>query len=123
MNASLKNRLALLEEEQRFRDWLELQRFLESLSDFQLEDYIKNFRLPDPLPAPLPCGQSRLDTLDRKSLIKLWQEHERMFAGRDKDELNFYTSHGHWPEEPFADCKKCMRGSEGDNNASSTQTA
>lgn len=123
MNASLKTRLARLEEEQRFQDWLEFQRFLESLSDSQIEDYINNLRPPDPLPAPLPFGRSRLDTLDRKSLVKLWRESERKWAGRDRDELDFYTSHGHWPEDPCTDANKCTRAREGNDNARNIQTA
>ena len=112
MSASLKNRLAQLEEEQRFQDWVQMHRFLESLSDEQLHDFADNGRLPDPLPALLPFGQSQLDTLDRKGLVKLWEEHEREWAGRDRDELVFYAAHGHWPEEPCTECNRCVRARE-----------
>jgi hypothetical protein len=123
MNASLKNRLAQLEEEQRFQDWVQSQRFLESLSDEQLHDFADSGRLPDPLPAPLPFGQSQLDTLDRKSLVKLWEEHEREWAGRDRDELVFYTAHGHWPEEPCTECNMCVRAREGDGNVCNAKSS
>jgi hypothetical protein len=36
--------------------------------------------------------------LDRKSLLKLWEEDERVFEGRSKEELDFYADNGSWPE-------------------------
>jgi hypothetical protein len=65
----------------------------------RLEDYACDGRLPEPLPEPLPKGSSRLDGLDRKRLIKLWEEQERIFGHRSQDELEFYTKNGYWPEQ------------------------
>lgn len=77
--ASIQDRLKQLEDRQRFIDWFLFDRFLESLTREQLETFAHDGRLPEPLPEPLPKGASRLDGLDRKSLIKLWEESERMF--------------------------------------------
>src|SRR5713101_6859727 len=71
MNASVNSRVKRLEDEQRFNDWLQLERFLESLTEEQLEDLVTHWRFPDPWPDPLPFGKSRLDGLDRKTLIRL----------------------------------------------------
>lgn len=120
MNTSIKSRLERLEAEQRFEDWIAEQRFLESFTDEQLKDLRNYGRFPDPLPDPLPIGKSRLDQLDRKTLIKQWREHEREWAGRAAKELTFYASHGHWPEE--AD-RQCIETRKGDVNDCNTQTA
>jgi hypothetical protein len=85
--------------EHSFQHWLQFQRFLESLTEEQLIAYAQHGRLPEPLPEPLPLGKSRLDGLDRKSLIKLWEENERFLGGRSKQELIIYATHGHWPEQ------------------------
>lgn len=61
----LNVRITRLEREQRFRDWLTFERFLEGLTDQQLELYAHHGQLPEPLPEPLPPGSSRLDGLDR----------------------------------------------------------
>jgi hypothetical protein len=39
-----------------------------------------------------------VDTLDRNSLLKLWEEDERVFGGRNHEELEFYADNGFWPE-------------------------
>jgi hypothetical protein len=36
--------------------------------------------------------------LDQKSLLKLWEEDERILGGRSKEELEFYPDNGSWPE-------------------------
>jgi hypothetical protein len=97
--ASIQKRLARLENERRFLHWFHFERFLEGLSEEQLEAYARHRRLPEPLPEPLPIGASRLDRLDRKSLIRLWEENERKFGGRSQEELDFYCAHGHWPAQ------------------------
>ena len=79
--ASIQERLKRLENQGRFLQWLQFERFLEGLTDAQLEAYTRQGRLPQPLPEPLPKGASRLDVLDRKSLIKLWEENERILGG------------------------------------------
>jgi hypothetical protein len=100
MNSSIKNRLERCEGRVRFLEWLRIERFLERFNEEQLENYIHNKQFPDTLPAPLPPGKSRLDQLDRKSLIRLWQEHEREWEGRTEQEFNFYIDHCHWAEQP-----------------------
>jgi hypothetical protein len=112
MNTSIKTRLERLENEQRFQEWLEVERFLESFNEKQLEDLAANWHFPDPLPDPLPPGKSRLDHLDRKTLIRMWQENESEFAGRTAEEYNFYTMHGHWPEQACIE-SKCRKISQG----------
>ena len=108
--ATRKSRIARLEKEQQFRRWLGFSRFLEGLTDLQLEDLAIHWRFPDPLPEPLRKGASRLDGLDRKNLLKLWEEEEyetariiREQEGRNEDELKFKLHHGHWPEESERD--------------------
>src|SRR5215831_1408091 len=78
--ANLKSRVERLEKEQQFRTWIGFERFLESLTDEQLEELALHWRFPEVLPEPLPKGASRLDGLDRKTLLKLWEESEREIA-------------------------------------------
>ena len=95
----LKRRIERAEREDSFQHWLQFQRLLESFTEEQLLAYAAHGRLPEPLPEPLPPGKSRLDELDRKSLIKLWEENERFLGGRSQEELSIYATHGHWPEQ------------------------
>jgi hypothetical protein len=113
--ATLKNRVARLEKEQQFRTWLDFERFLEGLSDEQLEEIAIFWRFPEPLPEPLPMGASRLDGLDRSHLMRLWEESERETArimhemrGRSPEECRFHLHHEHWPEQACsaANCRK-----------------
>ena len=104
--ATRSRRIARLEREQQLIRWVIFSRFLEGLSDEQLKDLAVRWRFPDPLPEPLTKGASRLDGLDRKNLLKLWEEEEyetarimREQEGRNEDELKFKQQHGHWPEE------------------------
>jgi len=104
--AALKNRVERLEKEHRFQRWLQFERFLEGLSDKQLEDIILYWRFPKRLPEPLPMGASRLDGFDRKSLNELFEESDRKTVklmremnGRTMDELRFHLRHDHWPEQ------------------------
>jgi len=104
--AALKNRVERLEKEQSFQRWLQFERFLEGLSDKQLEDIILYWRFPKRLPEPLPMGASRLDGFDRPSLNELFEESDRKtvklmreMKGRTKDELRFHLRHDHWPEQ------------------------
>jgi hypothetical protein len=30
--------------------------------------------------------------------MQLWEDHLRLFGGRSRQELIFFTGHGHWPE-------------------------
>jgi len=96
-----KNRIERLETEYRFRRWFHFQRFLEALTLEQLEAITARGHYPEPLPE-LPRGASRLDGLDRKSLMKLWQENERwhaQFRSRSTEDKEFFCVHGHWPEQ------------------------
>ena len=51
------------------------------------------------LTGAIPNRPSPLDRLDRKSLIKLWVEDERIFGGRSGEELEYYANNGIWPEQ------------------------
>ena len=104
--SSLKSRIEQLEKERQFQRWFMFSRFLEGLTDEQLEDIEIYGRLPEPLPEPLARGASSLDSLDRKELLKLWEAEERAIArgitemkGRSADELKYEIQHHHWPEQ------------------------
>ena len=104
--SSLKSRIEQLEKERQFQRWFMFSRFLEGLTDEQLEDIELYWRFPEPLPEPLPRGASRLDSLERKELLKLWEAEERAIArgitemkGRSADELKYEMEHEHWPEQ------------------------
>jgi hypothetical protein len=91
---TLRTRLRRLEKEVGFRRWLDFSRLLESLSDSQLEEVASDFRFPD----PIPLGMSKLDGLDRKTLLGMWEEEESSpKIGRSK-----FCVHGKqalWPNE------------------------
>jgi hypothetical protein len=109
---SLKSRVERAEREHRFRAWLEVQRFFDNFTEEQLRTYARHGCLSKPLPEPLPRGKSRLDGLDRKSLIRLWREHDRIFRGRSKEEMLFFAIHAHWPEQACderCDEKNCQK--------------
>jgi|GEM_PF-6475757 len=94
--ASIRSRLVQLEEKQRFLDWFVMERFYATLTTEELSTYVLYEELPNPLPArptTFPNG------LDRKSLIKLWQEDERILGGRSGEELEYYVKTGAWPEQ------------------------
>ena len=59
--SSLKSRIEQLEKECQFQRWLMFERFLEGLTDEQLEDIEIYWRFPEPLPEALARGASRLD--------------------------------------------------------------
>ena len=105
--ASISSRLERLEREQRFQTWFVFERFLEGLTEEQLEAIAIDWRFPEPLPQPLPPGASRLDGLNRNALLRLWEESELETArlmdemkGRSRDECKFHLDHEHWPERP-----------------------
>jgi hypothetical protein len=103
-----KSRIERLETEMQFRRWLWHARLLERLSYEQLEECACLGRLPDPLPEPLPKGESKLEGLDRKALMQLWEEDLRFFGSRSQEELAFFAVHGHWPEQA-CDEGKCSK--------------
>jgi hypothetical protein len=92
---SLRERLEALENEQRFSTWLLSNRYLESLTGVELEAFARAGELPD----PVPNRPSRLDGLDRESLVKLWEEDERLCGYRSSEDLMHFSRYGKWPEE------------------------
>jgi hypothetical protein len=103
---TLRKRLGRLEVEAEFRRWLDFSRFLENLSEPEIEEIAIYFRFPDPMPEPLPIGMSKLDGLDRKTLVRMWKEEEPTISrimhelkGRSEEEHRFYLHQGHWPEQ------------------------
>ena len=92
--ASIRVQLMRLEKKQRFLNWFAMQRLFASLTDDELATYERERKLPERSSRPSP-----LDTLDRKTLLKLWQEHERVFGGRSDLELDYYIKNGAWPEQ------------------------
>jgi hypothetical protein len=92
---SIPRRLAKLEAKRRFLDWFAKQRFYRSLTEQEL----MKFALDGQLPVPIPNRPSTIDSLDRKTLLRLWQDDERTFDGRSEEELAFFTTNGFWPEQ------------------------
>ncbi len=93
--ASIRDRLEKLENKRRFLDWFVGARFIDSLNADELERHARDGRPPE----PIPNRPSSLDRLDRKSLLKLWEEEELKFGGRSHEELDFYAEHGFWQEQ------------------------
>src|SRR5262245_35071757 len=93
--ASSRDRLEKLDRDRRFLDWFVVNRFLETLTLEELETFASGGGLPD----PIPNRSSRLDTMDRKRLRKLWEEDELKLGGRSKEELEFYADNRVWPEQ------------------------
>jgi hypothetical protein len=109
----LKSRVERLEKEYRFGRWFHFQRYLEGLSLEQLEGFATRGFCPGPPPEPLPPGGSKLDGLDRKTLIELWEEDEHAqarFARRSSEDQKFFCVHGHWPERACG--TECMTAEE-----------
>src|SRR5260221_2688314 len=92
---SIWDRLDKLENRRKFLDWFVKARLYDSLTDDELEACASGRGYPD----PIPNRPSGLDTLDRKSLVKLWQEDCRMHEGRSHADLEYYTQTGYWPEQ------------------------
>ncbi len=55
----IENRVARLEKEQQFRTWVGFERFLESLTEEQLQELALHWRFPEPLPEPFNGYGSR----------------------------------------------------------------
>src|SRR6267142_1192498 len=101
--SDFKSRLEKLEREYRFRHWFHFERYMESFNEEQLSFFARHGFCKDPQPEPLPPGSSKLDKLDRKRLIELWEDDERRharFAARSAEDREFFCIHGHWPEHP-----------------------
>jgi hypothetical protein len=105
---AIRNRVERLEQERRFKDWLQLERYVEFLTDEQLAVFAVLGFWPDPQPPEPPPGACRLDLLPRKELVRMWEDHERKFTHRNDDEKEFFCVHGHWPEQTCeaSDCQK-----------------
>ena len=95
MMASIRVRLMRLENKRRFLNWFARGRFFASLT----EDELLTYALDGKLPEPIPNRPSPLDRLDRKTFLKLWDEDERIFEGRSRDDLEYYSKNGIWPEQ------------------------
>jgi hypothetical protein len=93
--ASLRDRLVKLEKKRQFLNWFVWHRLFDSLTADELRTYLREGKLPE----VIPNRPSSLDRLDRKSLLKLWEEHERTFGGRTQEEMECYTKNGFWPEQ------------------------
>ena len=93
--ASIRDRLAKLENQRRFLDWFVTHRFWATLSLEELETFAAGGGLPN----PVPNRPSNLDTMDQKSLTKLWEEEERVFKGRSQADQDAYADTGVWPEQ------------------------
>jgi hypothetical protein len=93
--ASIRDRLAELENHRRFLDWFVAHRFWATLSLEELETFAAGGGLPD----PVPNRPSNLDTMDRKSLLRLWEEEERVFRDRSQADQDSYADTGVWPEQ------------------------
>jgi hypothetical protein len=92
--AHLRTRISQLEKQRRFLDWYVWERILASLTEDELGTYWRDGKLPE----LIPNRPSRFDTVDRKIVKKLWEEDERIFAGRSREELKYFTEKGYWPE-------------------------
>jgi hypothetical protein len=90
-----RDRLLKLEKQRRFLNWFAQARFFDSLTDDELGTYACTGKLP----APVPYRPSRMDQMDRNSLLKLWEEQEQQFAGRSLEEVEHFGKHGFWPEQ------------------------
>ena|SRR5579864_786181 len=82
--AALKNRVERLEKEQRFQQWFHFERFLEGLTEEQLDDIVIYCRFPEPLPEPLPPGASRFRSSRRSAGLYCHREQP--------DEINLSCS-------------------------------
>jgi len=104
---AIRNRVERLEQETRFQNWLKFQRYLEYLSDDQLEHFVVFGFWRAPQPSEPPAGKCRVDSLSRKELIRLFEADERKrakFAHRSDVEKTFFLNHAHWPEEACDEC-------------------
>lgn len=94
-SVSIRGRLTQLENKERFLNWFVRVRFFDILTSDELERYARDGTLLE----PVSNRPSRLDRLDRKSLIKLWKEDERAWEGRSKEEKEYLMKKGCWPEQ------------------------
>ncbi len=93
---SLKSRLERLEKEQRFQRWYAVEDALWRFTQEEREIYATTGRIPESLPFDEP---GRLDGLDRKTLLKLFEEHQRFTGSVTRDDAAFYLVHRTFPRE------------------------
>jgi hypothetical protein len=93
--AHIRSRLTRLERKQRFLDWLLWQRALDSLTEDECRTYLRDRKFPE----SIPNRSSAFDIRDQKTLSKLWEEDERISAGRSQEEGEYFRENGHWPDE------------------------
>jgi hypothetical protein len=91
--ASIPERLAPLEKRHKFVKWFAFQSLIESLTDDELETFARIGTLSNPIPTrPGPLAK-----LDRKTLLRLWEQSEREFSRRTPRDLEVYAKNGYWP--------------------------
>jgi hypothetical protein len=95
MKSSLLKRLEKLEKEWCFVTWYLQDRFLGTLNIEELDEYARDGKLPE----PVPNRPSPLDRLDRNSLRKRWEENERRYEGRTREDMQRFVEKGLWPEQ------------------------
>jgi hypothetical protein len=90
--ATLRVRVARLEEKQWQDSREQLWRYLKGRSKEDAEFFCVHGYLPD---VPIPgCS---VDTSAWRKWT--WEDHKRTFAGRSVPELEFFCVHGYWPEQ------------------------
>jgi hypothetical protein len=92
-----KQRLNRIENAIRFRLWLRETRMSEAMSMEEIEFLLTTGKWPERL-EPIP-GASQLDAIDRKTLLKRWEQQDQVCYGRGLPEIKYYDEHGHWPEQ------------------------
>jgi hypothetical protein len=92
---SIRERLRRLESKGRLLTWFVRARFFDIATTEELERYARDGALLE----TVSNRPSRLDRLERKSLIKLWKEDERAWEGRSEDERQYLMNKGCWPEQ------------------------
>lgn len=94
----LKNRLDRLEKEKRFLQWFYANDTFSRCTEEELKTYLETQKWPDwVLCGAIDDRTSELDGLDRKTLLKLFEEDERLFGNLSKDEVKVYVEHGTLP--------------------------
>jgi hypothetical protein len=100
--ATIESRLERIETEIRFRFWVRWLRMVKDMNIDEMEVLASTGQWSNrPEPAQ---GASPLDAMDRTSLLKMWKEDQRGYAGRNNEQLVFYACHGHWPEQACSEC-------------------
>jgi hypothetical protein len=91
---SFRRRLEQLENQRRFLNWFARDRLFNTLTS----DELSTFAMGGDLPESTLNRPNTLEHFDRASLIKRWEEEERLLGWRSKEELAYYAQNGVWPE-------------------------